>query len=95
MELDIGRGEGRVGAHEDAELARRHGHRPASGEKELRGNRSLAQQAVRHFVERARTGDTEHRSDLQVILQVFTHAAQRVHGLDTEPAEAFGQADPR
>ena len=76
--LDVGVRLGRVAARESPQLRGRHAHRAAAFECVLQANHGFTPQGTGLGVERLDTGHLEHGSNLQMVLQVGTHAG-RVH----------------
>ena len=71
----------RIGLREHAELARRHGERPAPEQQVFRRHRQPAPQAVGPLVEGHDVGDPVDQAQLQMVLQIAADAGQVVpHG---------------
>ena len=78
VELDIGARLRGVGAGDDAELRRRHGHGPAPRQRILQRHQRPSQQRMIRLVQRLHALDMEHDAQLQMVLQVATHTLQRM-----------------
>ena len=72
--LDVGPGLGRVAAGEGAQLRGRHAHRAGALERVLQPDHRFAPERVGLHIEGLDAADLEHGADLQVVLQVGTHA---------------------
>ena len=78
MEFDIGGGVVGRGLGEHAELRRRHGHRPAPAKAIVEPHHRPLDPRLIVDIERARAGDAEDRSQLQMVLQIFADPRQRM-----------------
>ncbi len=93
MIFDI-RGLERLGGfREDAQLAGRHRHRPASPQGVFQRDPGLAQQTARAVVQRLRAADPEHHPQLQMVLKVLAHAGQIVDRRDSQTRQPSGLTD--
>ena len=82
-----------AGAGEDAQLARRHGHRPRASQSVFCPDPQFAERRGVEVVERARPGDAKDRADLQVVLQVLPDGRQLVPHLYAVPGKDVPSPD--
>ena len=66
----------RIGARERAELRRRHRHWSAAVERVFETDLKFAQPAIGHGVQCLHTLHFECHAQLQMVLQIFTHAGR-------------------
>ncbi len=95
MELDVGGFEARIGLHEDAELARRHGHGSGALQRVLQADLRLAEKRGLPFVVGAGAGDAEGGADLQAVLEILAHRGPLDEDVDAMPAQELARADSR
>ena len=95
VELEIGGGEVGRALGEDADLRRRHGHRPTPPERIVERHAGAAQQRAVFDIERARAGDAEDRAQLQMVLQVLADAGRSADQVAAERSDDLRAADAR
>src|SRR5258705_542312 len=68
-------------------LRRRHGKRPGAEHQVLERHRRLAENAAGHGVERLDVPHLVLHADLQVVVEILSHAGEIVHDRDLKPVE--------
>src|SRR5262249_13433027 len=89
------RGKARIGAHENAELARRHRHGAAAAQRILERDPRLAVPARLKLVERLSARYLENGADLQMVLQIVADAPNVLQHVDPVLLQKLGRAKPR
>ena len=95
VELHVGPRRVGHGAREEAALVDAHGHRSAPSQHEIEADAKLAPRRRERVVGRDRARAAEDHPRLQMILQVFADAGQRVDDADAEALQQVRRADPR
>ncbi len=95
MELHVGPRRVGHGAREEAALVDADGHRPAPSQHEIEADAKLAPRRRERVVGRDRARAAEDHPRLQMILQIFADAGQRVDDADAEALQQRGRPDPR
>ncbi len=90
MELYIGRRIIWRGFGEHAELRRRHGQGPAPVDGVIEPHQRALEQRLEFDIERARALDAEDRAQLQMVLQIFAEAGERMHDFAADPLQRVG-----
>ena len=91
--LQVRRLQRRIGFREGAQLAGRHGQRPAPEQEILQPHADPPEQAVGALVQGLGVRDLEDQAHLQVVLEVAADAREFVHQRDAEILEQAARAD--
>src|SRR3954471_1004734 len=92
--LDVRRGQGWVAFRKGARLRRRHGERTGAEEEIFECHRSLSGEAVGDAVQRLHVPNLVLHADLQVVVQVFADAFERMNDRNAMPFQVLGCAYP-
>ena len=95
MKLEVRRPAVGMNAHKCTRLVNADGHRSATYEQVLYAHLELAQPASHVVVCCDRLGTPVDHADLQVILQILTHARKVMHHGDAMLAQQIGRAHAR
>ena len=85
--FDVRRRLARVALREGARLRRRHGERPGAERQVLERHRRLAENAAGHAVQRLDVPHLVLHADLQVVVEILSHAGKIVDDRDLKPVE--------